>query len=136
MERSSNLSTFNELGLSQDIIRAVVNMGFEETTPIQEQTIPVALSGKDLIGQAQTGTGKTAAYGIPMIEKISKTSGTIQGLVLAPTRELAIQVAEELNKIGQFRGIHTLPIYGGQDIIRQIKALQKRPHIVVATPDG
>lgn len=134
MERSSNLSTFNELGLSKDIIRAVVNMGFEETTPIQEQTIPVALEGKDLIGQAQTGTGKTAAYGIPLIEKINKSAGTVQGLVLAPTRELAIQVAEELNKIGQFRGIHTLPIYGGQDIVRQIKALQKRPHIVVATP--
>jgi len=134
MGRLDNLSTFNELGLSQDVIRAVTNMGFEETTPIQEQTIPAAMAGRDLIGQAQTGTGKTAAYGIPLIEKIVRNFGHIQGLVLAPTRELAIQVAEELNKIGQYRGIFTLPIYGGQDIVRQIKALQKRPHIIVATP--
>ncbi len=126
--------TFKELGLEQAVIRAVGNMGFEETTPIQEQTIPVALQGKDLIGQAQTGTGKTAAYGIPLIERLVTDRQQIQGLVLTPTRELAAQVAEELNKIGQFKGIRSLPIYGGQDINRQIKALKRRPHIIVATP--
>jgi ATP-dependent RNA helicase DeaD len=109
-------------------------MGFEEPTPIQEQAIPVLLEGKDLVGQAQTGTGKTAAFGIPMIERIKEISGMALGLVLTPTRELAIQVAEELNKIGQFTGVHALPIYGGQDIQRQMKALRRQPQIIVATP--
>jgi ATP-dependent RNA helicase DeaD len=109
-------------------------MGFEEATPIQKQTIPLAMQGKDLIGQAQTGTGKTAAFGIPMLEKISTDNRTIQGIVIAPTRELAVQVAEELNKIGQYKGIRTLPIYGGQHIGRQIKALKNRPQIIVGTP--
>jgi ATP-dependent RNA helicase DeaD len=125
---------FNELGLNDLIIRAILNMGFEEATPIQEQTIPIALEGRDLIGQAQTGTGKTAAYGIPLMERIAENSEQIQGIVLAPTRELAVQVAEELNKIGEFKGIHSLPIYGGQEMDRQIRALKKRPHIIVATP--
>jgi len=128
------LATFAELGLSESIIRSIVNMGFEETTPIQEQTIPIAMEGRDLIGQAQTGTGKTAAYGIPLAERISGQAEHIQGIVLAPTRELAVQVAEELNKIGQFKRIHALPIYGGQGIDWQIRALKKRPHIIVATP--
>ncbi|MRG85801.1 DEAD/DEAH box helicase [Salinibacillus xinjiangensis] len=109
-------------------------MGFEEATPIQEKAIPVGLSGKDLIGQAQTGTGKTTAFGIPLVEKVDTTSGNIQGIILAPTRELAVQVAEELNRIGTKKGIFTLPIYGGQDIGRQIKALKKRPQIISATP--
>ncbi|MHB8171167.1 MAG: DEAD/DEAH box helicase [Thermincolia bacterium] len=128
------MSTFNELGLSQPLIRAVSNMGFEETTPIQEQTIPVVLEGRDIIGQAQTGTGKTAAFGIPLVEKLDVQSGNIGGLVVTPTRELAVQVAEELNKIGQFKGVRALPIYGGQDINRQIRALKNRPHIIVGTP--
>jgi len=128
------LATFYEFGLEQTVIQAVSNMGFEETTPIQEQTIPFALQGKDLIGQAQTGTGKTAAYGIPLVERMETDHQQIQGLVLTPTRELAMQVAEELNKIGQFKGIRSLPIYGGQDINRQIKALKQKPHIIVATP--
>lgn len=109
-------------------------MGFEEATPIQGQTIPVALEGRDLIGQAQTGTGKTAAFGIPLIQRTDVRAGHIQGIVLTPTRELAMQVAEELNKIGQYKGIRTLPIYGGQDINRQIKALKKKPQIIVGTP--
>jgi ATP-dependent RNA helicase DeaD len=125
---------FNKLSLNDLIIRAIHNMGFEEATPIQEQTIPIALEGRDLIGQAQTGTGKTAAYGIPLVERITGNSEQIQGIVLAPTRELAVQVAEELNKIGEFKGIHSLPIYGGQEMDRQIRALKKRPHIIVATP--
>lgn len=128
------MSTFYEFGLSDAVIRATANMGFEETTPIQELAIPIAMAGKDIIGQAQTGTGKTAAFGIPMIEKCLPEQGTIQGLVITPTRELAIQVAEEINTIGQFSRIRALPIYGGQDIERQIRALKNRPQIIVATP--
>jgi len=126
------LVTFTELGLGQPFLQAVANMGFEEPTPIQKQTIPIAMAGRDLIGQAQTGTGKTAAYGIPMVERIAVEAEQIQGMVIPPTRELAVQVAEELNRIGQFKGIRALPIYGGQDINRQIKALQKKPHIICA----
>lgn len=128
------LSTFKELNLTEPLMKAVHLMGFEETTPIQKQTIPLALQGKDLIGQAQTGTGKTAAFGIPLIEKVTVDDGHIQGIVITPTRELAIQVGEELNKIGQFKHIRTLPIYGGQDINRQIRSLKKKPHIIVGTP--
>jgi ATP-dependent RNA helicase DeaD len=128
------MSNFNEIGLSNPLLRAISEMGFEETTPIQEKTIPLGLQGKDLIGQAQTGTGKTAAFGIPMIEKLPAEKEDLKGLVLTPTRELAIQVAEELNRIGQFKGVRALPIYGGQDINRQIRALKNRPQIVVGTP--
>ncbi len=125
---------FEEMGLSQPLLRAVSSMGFETTTPIQELAIPPAIAGRDLIGQAQTGTGKTAAFGIPMIEKIEPGRGKIEGLVVTPTRELAVQVAEELNTIGQVKGIRALPIYGGQDINRQIRALKNRPQIIVGTP--
>ena len=128
------MATFNDFGLTEPVIRSINNMGFEEATPIQEQAIPIGLSGQDLIGQAHTGTGKTAAFGIPMVEFFDINRDQIQGMVLTPTRELAIQVAEELNKIGQFKGIRTLPIYGGQDILRQIRALKNRPHIIVGTP--
>lgn len=128
------MATFQEMGLSHSIVRATSEMGFEEATPIQEQTIPVVLGGADIIGQAQTGTGKTAAFAIPMIEKFDRESNEIKGLVLAPTRELAVQVAEEINKIGQFKGIKALPIYGGQDIERQIRALKGKPTIIVGTP--
>ncbi|PKR77526.1 DEAD/DEAH box helicase [Halalkalibacillus sediminis] len=109
-------------------------MGFENPTPIQEQSIPTALTGKDLIGQAQTGTGKTTAFGVPMMENIDMDLSAIQGLVIAPTRELAIQVAEELNRIGQTKKIKTVPVYGGQDINRQIRALKNKPQLVAATP--
>ena len=126
--------TFYDMGLSEPIIQATVKMGWEEATPIQEQTIQLAMSGKDVIGQAQTGTGKTAAFGIPMIEKMISAQETIQGLVVTPTRELAIQVAEELNKIGHFKGVRALPIYGGQDINYQIRGLRNRPLIIVGTP--
>ncbi len=129
-----NLATFYDFGLDHQIIRAISDMGFEEATPIQSQTIPVAIEGKDLIGQAQTGTGKTAAFGIPLIEKADVNEGAIQSVVLTPTRELAVQIAEELNKIGHHKGVRSLPIYGGQDIGRQIRALKQRPQIIVATP--
>lgn len=128
------MATFNDFGLQNNVVKALSTMGFEEATAIQVQTVPVALQGKDLIGQAQTGTGKTAAFGIPLIERLDEASGQIQGVVLTPTRELAVQVAEEINKIAQFKNITALPIYGGQDITRQIKALKKRPQIIVATP--
>ncbi|MGG1680237.1 DEAD/DEAH box helicase [Neobacillus sp. NRS-1170] len=109
-------------------------MGFEEATPIQAETIPLSLENKDLIGQAQTGTGKTAAFGIPLVEKIDTTADAIQGIIIAPTRELAIQVSEELYKIGAGKRVRVLPIYGGQDIGRQIRSLKKAPHIIVGTP--
>ncbi|MGI6702560.1 MAG: DEAD/DEAH box helicase [Clostridia bacterium] len=128
------MTTFYEMGLSSPIVRATDTMGFEEATPIQERTIPLLMEGRDVIGQAQTGTGKTAAFGIPLIERIEKDSRKVEGLVITPTRELAIQVAEEINRIGQYKGIHALPIYGGQDIKRQIKALGGKPQIIVGTP--
>ncbi|WP_373306740.1 degradosome RNA helicase CshA [Lederbergia ruris] len=109
-------------------------MGFEEATPIQAKTIPLSMQGKDLIGQAQTGTGKTAAFGIPLIEKIDVRSSHVQGIIIAPTRELAIQVSEELFKIGRDARARVLAVYGGSDIQRQIRALKKGPHIIVGTP--
>ncbi|WP_411266285.1 DEAD/DEAH box helicase [Bacillus sp. HNG] len=128
------LAAFNELGISEDLMKSISQMGFEEATPIQSQTIPLALEGHDVIGQAQTGTGKTAAFGIPLIENVDIKSDNIQGIVIAPTRELAIQVSEELHKIGRFNRVRILPIYGGQDITRQIRSLKKHPHIIVGTP--
>jgi len=128
------LKAFTELHLSEPLVAAIADMGFEEMTPIQSAAIPLALQGRDVIGQAQTGTGKTAAFGIPMIEQIATNVDYVQGVVLAPTRELAMQVAEELNRIGQHKGVRALPVYGGQEIDRQIRALRNRPQIVVATP--
>ncbi|GFZ78143.1 DEAD-box ATP-dependent RNA helicase CshA [Compostibacillus humi] len=128
------MTTFQELGISEPILKALNRMGFEEATPIQAETIPYALEGNDVIGQAQTGTGKTAAFGIPTIEKIDVHKKQIQALVVAPTRELAIQVAEELNRLGKFKGVRALAIFGGQQMDRQIRALKDGPQIVVATP--
>ncbi|OZU89186.1 DEAD/DEAH box helicase [Virgibacillus indicus] len=128
------MTTFNEIGVSSPIMKALERMGFEEATPIQAETIPLAMQGNDVIGQAQTGTGKTAAFGIPMIEKINPKERKIQGLVVAPTRELAIQVAEEINRLAKFKGIRALAIFGGSPMDRQIRALKDGPHIVVATP--
>lgn len=127
---------FEELNLSNDVLKAVADMGFEEATPIQSQAIPAILEGKDIIGQAQTGTGKTASFGIPIIEKLTPNSRNIQALVLCPTRELTIQVAEELSELLKYkRSVHVLPIYGGQSIERQIKALKTGSvQIVIATP--
>jgi len=125
---------FHAFGLTPPVLQALNNMGFEEATPIQAQAIPPAMEGRDLIGQAHTGTGKTAAFGVPMVEFLEPGREHIQAVVLTPTRELAVQVAEELNKIGSLKGIRTLPVYGGQDINRQIRALKNRPQIIVATP--
>ncbi|SDY64088.1 DEAD/DEAH box helicase [Tindallia californiensis] len=128
------MKLFNELGIGKETLKALENMGFEEATPIQTSTIPLLMEGKDVIGQAQTGTGKTAAFGVPMVEMLDPAEGMVQGLVVAPTRELAVQVAEEINRIGQIKKIRALPIYGGQEIGRQIKSLKNKPHIVVGTP--
>ena len=128
------MKTFADFGLEPQVIQAITELGFEEATPIQSQSIPIALSGKDMIGQAQTGTGKTAAFGLPMISKITKEEERIVALVMTPTRELAIQVAEEIGKLSRFKGIRSLPIYGGQDIGRQIRALKKKPQIIIGTP--
>ncbi|MCQ6282249.1 DEAD/DEAH box helicase [Bacillus sp. EB600] len=128
------LTKFQELGISPATLKAVLQMGFEEATPIQAETIPLSLQNKDLIGQAQTGTGKTAAFGIPLVEKVDLNVDDIQGIIIAPTRELAIQVSEELYKIGSGKKVRVLPIYGGQDIQRQIRSLKKHPHIIVGTP--
>src|SRR5699024_2997533 len=109
-------------------------MGFEEATPIQEQTIPLALEGKDVIGQAQTGTGKTAAFGLPMLQKVNTSNKNVQGLVIAPTRELAIQTQEELFRLSRDKRVKAQVVYGGADIRRQIRSLKENPHIVVGTP--
>lgn len=124
---------FGDLHLNKKVVAAITEMGFEEPSPIQTKTIPIVLEGHDVIGQAQTGTGKTAAFGIPIMERIVE-SRQVQALVLTPTRELAIQVSEELAKIGKFRKVKTLPIYGGQSIDRQIKALQFGVQVVIGTP--
>ncbi|NRF98961.1 DEAD/DEAH box helicase [Paenibacillus dendritiformis] len=128
------LKTFVEFGLEPKLLQAITELGFEEATPIQEKAIPVAMTGRDLIGQAQTGTGKTAAFGIPLISKIDPSEERVVALVMTPTRELAIQVAEEIGKLTRFKGVRSLPIYGGQDIGRQIRALKKHPQIIIGTP--
>jgi ATP-dependent RNA helicase DeaD len=127
------MTTFYELNLSKKIQQAISDMGFEEPSPIQAQCIPVVLSGSDVIGQAQTGTGKTAAFGIPLIE-MAGPGKHVQALILTPTRELAIQVAGELRKIAKYKRTRTLPIYGGQSIGSQIRALQQGVQIVIGTP--
>src|SRR6056297_2103508 len=110
-------------------------MGFEETTPIQTKAIPLVLKGKDIVGQAQTGTGKTAAFGIPLLERIDPDNKNPQAIILCPTRELAIQVAEELKRLAKYKNnIYTLPVYGGQSIKRQIKALKKGVQVIIGTP--
>jgi ATP-dependent RNA helicase DeaD len=127
--------TFPELALSPQTLHALQDMGFEEATPIQAEAIPHILEGRDILGQAQTGTGKTCAYGIPLIEKIDPEETGIQYLVLSPTRELAIQIADELHELTKYHeGIRILAVYGGQPIDRQIMALKKRPQIIVGTP--
>ena len=130
-----NSISFDQLGLSEPILRSLKMMGFEAPTGIQEQCIPYILEGKDLLGQAQTGTGKTAAFGIPMLESIDVTRNEIQAVIQCPTRELAIQVTGELMKIGQFMPqLHVVPVYGGQPIGRQLTALKRGAQVVVGTP--
>lgn len=125
---------FTELNLDPRILRAVEEMGFEEASPIQAKAIPVAMEGCDIIGQAQTGTGKTAAFGIPLLQKVDSKDKHLQAIVLCPTRELALQVAEEIRNLAKFmHGIKILPVYGGQNIANQIRAI-KGSQIIVGTP--
>jgi ATP-dependent RNA helicase DeaD len=126
---------FNELNLSNEILKAVEDLGFEEATPIQSLSIPKIMIGVDIIGQSQTGTGKTAAFGIPVLEKTNAKNKAVQAVILCPTRELAIQVAEELKIFSKYKkGINIVPVYGGQPIQRQIIALSKGAQIVIGTP--
>jgi ATP-dependent RNA helicase DeaD len=131
----SQLLRFDELSLSQEVQQAVTDMGFETASPIQSEAIPFILEGRDVIGQAQTGTGKTAAFGIPMIEKIIPFEKSVQGLILCPTRELAVQVTEEIKKLSKYKkGVWVTTVYGGDSIDRQIKSLKAGANIVVGTP--
>ena len=125
---------FNELHLSTELLAEIEKAGFVEASPIQEQTIPLAMAGKDVIGQAQTGTGKTAAFGFPTLEKIDTDNPAVQALVIAPTRELAVQSQEELFRFGRSKGVKVRSVYGGSSIEKQIKALKSGAHIVVGTP--
>ena len=126
---------FDTLGLDPKILRAITEMGFEEPSPIQAKAIPEVMAGHDVIGQAQTGTGKTAAFGIPLLQKIDPKNRKLQAIILCPTRELAIQVADEIRRLSKFmHGIKILPVYGGQDINSQIKALKGGAQIIIGTP--
>lgn len=120
--------------MSAELLAEIDKAGFVEASPIQEQTIPLAMAGKDVIGQAQTGTGKTAAFGFPTLEKIDTEDPTVQALIIAPTRELAVQSQEELFRFGRSKGVKVRSVYGGSSIEKQIKALKSGAHIVVGTP--
>ncbi len=124
---------FEDFSLSKETLKSISEIGFEEPTPIQVSAIPLLLEGLDVVGQAQTGTGKTAAFGIPIVEKCRKGKNPF-AIILEPTRELAVQVSQEVNKIGKFRKINVLPVYGGTSIERQIKALQRGVDVIVGTP--
>ncbi|MFT5874390.1 MAG: ATP-dependent RNA helicase DeaD [Clostridium sp.] len=125
---------FEELGLNESVLHAIQDLKFEHPSDIQEKAIPVVLQGFDIIGQAQTGTGKTLAFGAPILSRMEKSNGKIQAIIMSPTRELAVQVAEELSRIAKHERIKILPIYGGQSIDRQISALKRGVDIVVGTP--
>lgn len=128
------MKKFNDLGLNDEILKAIEDMGFEEPSKIQAEVIPVLLDGFDVIGQAQTGTGKTLAFGAPIINNLPKTGNMVKCIILTPTRELAIQVNDELVRIGKYSHLKSIPVYGGQPIDRQIKALRRQIDIVVGTP--
>jgi ATP-dependent RNA helicase DeaD len=135
MSENPSLPSFSELGLSDEVVAALTDVGYETPTPIQAQTIPVILGGADLLGQAQTGTGKTAAFALPILSKIDVNLRATQALILAPTRELAIQVAEAFQKYAaKMPGFHVLPIYGGQSYTPQLKGLKRGAHVIVGTP--
>src|ERR1700689_5022576 len=126
---------FTELGLSPELLKAVAQMGYEETTHIQSQAIPALLSGSDVVGQSQTGPGKPAAFPLPAIEKVDPRLRAPQILILCPTRELAVQVAEEVAKLAAFkRGVREIPIYGGQSYERQLRGLRDGAQIVIGRP--
>lgn len=134
MNKDKSTSQFGSLLINRRVHQALVDMGFEEPTPIQVKAIPLILEGKDVLGQAQTGTGKTAAFGIPILNNLVPKKMQIQALIITPTRELAIQVAEEISKIGRLLKVETLPVYGGQSIDRQTRILQRGVQVVIGTP--
>jgi len=126
---------FAELGLSAEMLKAIDKLGFEQAAPIQAEAIPLLMQGKDIVGQSQTGSGKTAAFGIPAVEKVEVDKRAVQILILCPTRELAVQVSEEIHKLAFFkRGLHALPVYGGQSYERQFLGLKQGAQIVIGTP--
>src|SRR5579872_4767207 len=126
---------FAELGLSEPLLEALAAVGYETPSPIQGRTIPLLLAGSDVLGQAQTGTGKTAAFALPLLARIDLEQTAPQALVLVPTRELAIQVAEAFQRYAaRLRGFHVLPIYGGQSYVPQLKGLKRGAHVIVGTP--
>jgi len=126
---------FSELGLSPALLKAIDQLGYEKAAPIQSEAIPLIMAGHDVIGQSQTGSGKTAAFGIPAVELVEAELRAVQVIVLCPTRELAVQVAEEIFRLSAFKsGVHVVPIYGGQSYDRQIRGLQQGAQIVVGTP--
>jgi ATP-dependent RNA helicase DeaD len=128
------MQSFEELPIKGEIVRSLRELDFEEMFPIQAAAIGPLLEGRDVIGQAKTGTGKTAAFGVPMIQRIDRSLDAVQALVLVPTRELAVQVTSDLNKFGKYLSVRTLAVYGGQPIYSQMEALQSTVHIVVGTP--
>ena len=129
------MKLFSELGLAPELLKAIDKLGFEQASPIQAEAIPVLLAGRDVVGQSQTGSGKTAAFGLPAIEKTDPRNRAVQVLVLCPTRELAVQVAQEIHKLALFkRGIQALPIYGGQSYERQFEGLRHGAQIIIGTP--
>ena len=125
---------FKDLPLSPEVMKGIEELGFSDLFPIQAQAMIPLLEGKDVIGQAQTGTGKTAAFGVPMVERLNPRINAVQGLVLEPTRELAIQVADHISRFGKFAAFNVLPVYGGEPIQKQINALKRGVQIVVGTP--
>mgnify|MGYP003957273521 FL=1 len=133
--KEQTISTFSQFDLKPALHKALDEVGYETPTPIQEQTIPLLLEKKDVLGQAQTGTGKTAAFALPLLSNLNLRQKDPQILVLAPTRELAIQVAEAFKKYAsQMKSFHVLPIYGGQEYRGQIRGLQRGAHVIVGTP--
>ncbi len=128
------MCSFEMLGLREELLQAVTKLGYENPTAIQEQAIPALMAGRDVMGQAQTGTGKTAAFALPMLHALSAETGKVQGLVIAPTRELANQVARAIHEYGQYRNVQVLPVYGGQSYSRQIRRLEDGVDVVVGTP--
>jgi ATP-dependent RNA helicase DeaD len=125
---------FTELGLEPDLLATLEALGYEEPTPIQVEAIPTLLAGRDVLGQAATGTGKTAAFALPLVQRIDADLRGVQALVLAPTRELAVQVAEATHRYGAKRGVSVLAVYGGQPIDRQLRELRRGVNVVVGTP--
>jgi ATP-dependent RNA helicase DeaD len=132
--KNMQIEYFKDLPLSLDVMKSIEELGFNDLFPIQAQAIIPLLQGKDVIGQAQTGTGKTAAFGVPMVERLNMKDNKVQGLILEPTRELAMQVADHMSRIGKYAGLKVLPVYGGAPIQKQIYTLERGVHIVVGTP--